>query len=345
MATIGHEADGVTEAPGAALLRMIQGFQVSQMIYVAAKLGIADLLADGAKSSDELASITGTHAPSLYRLLRALAGMSIFAEDEQGRFGMTPLAQPLRKDVPGSLRAVTLYSCDPIFQQVWGELLHSVTTGEDGFNYRYGMDAWAFREQNPELNASFNEFMTAFTRLDTDAIVADYDFSGMDTLVDVGGGQGALMAAIVKATPGLHGIVFDQAHVVSGAATVLAAAGVADRCEIVGGDFFSEVPQGKDGYILKNIIHDWDDSRSIMILKTCRQAIQATGKLLLFEFVIPPGNSPHPGKQLDISMLVGPGGQERTEQGYQALLMQAGFKLTRVVATKSRKSVIEAVPV
>jgi hypothetical protein len=344
MATIGHEVDGVAEAP-AALLRMIQGFQVSQMICVAAKLGIADLLVDGAKSSADLASTTGTHAPSLYRLLRALAGMGIFAEDEQGRFGLTPLAEPLRKDVPSSLRAAALFSCDPVIQQIWGELQHSVTTGEDGFNYRYGMGAWAFREQNPELNASFNEFMTALTRLDTDAIVADYDFSSMDTLVDVGGGQGTLVAAIVKATPGLHGIVFDQAHVVDGAAAVLAAAGVADRCEVVGGDFFSEVPQGKDGYILKNIIHDWDDARSIMILKTCRRAILATGKLLLFEFVIPPGNSPHPGKQLDINMLVGPGGQERTEQEYRTLLMQGGFQLARVVPTKSEKGVIEAVPV
>ncbi len=340
MDMIGQE----TSEAAVTLLRMIRGFQVSHMIYVAAKLGIADLLADGAKSSADIASATGTHAPSLYRLLRALAGFGIFAEDEQGRFGLTPMAQPLQKNVPGSLRAVTLYVCDPSVQQVWGELAHSVETGEDGFRHLHGMGAWAFREQHPELNALFNDYMTGLTRADIEAVATDYDFSGIETLVDVGGGQGALVAAILTGTAGLRGIVFDQAHVVSGADALLAAADVADRCEVVGGDFFADVPNGKDAYILKSIVHDWDDGDSIRILKNCRRAIQTEGKLLLLEYVIPPGNRPHPGKQSDINMLVGPGGQERTEEEFRALLSQAGFRLTRIVPLRSGKSMIEAVP-
>jgi hypothetical protein len=336
---------GMGEAPAATLLRMIRGFQLTQMIYVAATLDIADLVAGGAKSIDELAAATGTYAPSLYRLLRGLAGFGIFAEDEQGRFGLTPMAVPLQKDVPNSLRAAILYVGEPSVQQIWGDLRHSVETGEDAFRHLHGMGAWAYREQHPEINALFNDYMTALTRSDIEGVATDYDFSGIDTLVDVGGGHGALLAAILTGTPGLRAIVFDQAHVVSGANALLTAAGVADRCEVVVGDFFAEVPQGKDAYILKSIIHDWDDADSIRILKNCRQAIQAEGKLLLFEYVIPPGNNPHPSKMSDVNMLVGPGGQERTEDAYRTLLAQAGFRLTRIVTLRSGKSIIEAVPV
>jgi hypothetical protein len=343
MAHIGQTKQPGVEAPNATLLRMIRGFQVSQMIYVAAKLGIADLLIDGAKSIDEIASATRTHAPSLHRLLRALASQGIFAEDEQGRFGLTPMAEPLRSDAPDSLRAVTLYTCDPSFQDVWGELLHSVQTGETGFQHLYGMGAWAFRQQHPELNAYFNAYMTSLTTIDCAGIAEDYDFSGIDTIVDVGGGQGALIAAILKTNPTMQGIVFDQPHVVAGAEHLLAAAGVLDRTEIVGGDFFGEIPTGKDCYILKSIIHDWDDDDSIAILKNCRQAIHPDGKVLLFESVIPTGNQPHPGKQSDINMLVAPGGQERTEDEYRLLLEKAGFRLTRIVPLQSGKSLVEGV--
>ena len=345
MAHIGQENQPATESPNAALLRMIRGFQVSQMIYVAAKLGIADLLANGAKNIDEIAAATGTHAPSLHRLLRALASQGIFAEDAEGQFGLTPMAEPLRSDAPDSLRAVTLYTCDPSFQDVWGELLHSVQTGETGFQHLYGMGAWAFRQEHPELNAYFNAYMTSLTTIDSAGIAEDYDFSGIETLVDVGGGQGALIAAILKANPTMRGVVFDQPHVVAGAENLLAAAGVLDRTEVVGGDFFVDMPEGKDCYILKSIIHDWDDDDSIAILKNCREAIRPDGKLLLFEFVIPPGNSPHPGKQSDINMLVAPGGQERTEAEYRVLLEKAGFRLTRIVPLQSGKSLVEGVVV
>jgi hypothetical protein len=345
MASDRHDTQNATEPPFTALLRMIRGFQVTQMIYVAAKLGIADSLTDGAKSSNDLAAATGTHAPSLYRLLRALASLGIFAEDEQGRFELTPLAQPLRTGVPGSLRATILYVGDPMFQQVWGELLHSIQTGENGFQHLYGREAWAHREQNPELNATFNAYMTEVSTPDAAAVAAAYDFSGMNKLVDLGGGHGVLIAGILQANPTLQAIVFDQPHVVSGAQPVLQVAGVSDRCELVGGDFFTELPGGADGYILKSIIHDWDDAHSILILKNCRQAIQRDGKLLLVEYVIQPGNAPQVGKLSDINMLVAPGGKERTEAEYRTLLAEAGFRLTKVIPIKTSRSIIEAVPV
>jgi hypothetical protein len=256
---------------------------------------------------------------------------------------MTPLAQGLRKDVPGSLRAAVLYMCDPSFQGVWGNLLHSVQTGEDSFHYLYGMGAWEFREQNLDLNASFNDYMTDLARMDSAAVVAAYDFSGIGTLADIGGGHGSLLAAILQANPTLRGLVFDQPHVVSGAGAVLEAAGVADRCTVVGGDFFVDLPDA-NAYILRSVIHDWDDASSIRILKNVRRVIPLEGKLLLVEWVIPPGNAPHPGKVLDINMLVGPGGQERTEAEWRALLAEAGFRLAQIVPMTTGRNVIEAVP-
>lgn len=339
-----HDSLTPPEATFTTLLRMIRGFQETQMIYVAAQLGLADLLAEGARTSAELAAATGTHAPSLYRLLRALASLGIFAEDEQGRFSLTPMAQLLRKDVPNSLRSTTLYVGAPNFQQVWGDLLHSVTTGEDGFHHLFGMGAWEYREQNPQLNARFNEYMTEVSRLDAAAVAAAYDFSGIRTLVDIGGGQGSLIAAILRVNPSLLGIVFDQPHVVARAQTVLQAAGVAEHAQPVGGDFFAELPAG-DAYILKSVIHDWDDEQSIRILTNSRRYLNPNGKILLVEYVIPTGNAPHPGKLSDINMLVAPGGQERTEAEYRALFEASGYRLERVLPLRTGRSIIEALPV
>lgn len=332
------------EPPFATLLRMIRGFQISKMIYVAAQLGIADLVTTGAKTSDELAAATGTNAAALYRLLRALASIGIFAEDEQGRFGLTPLAQPLQKDAPNSMYAAALYHGDPIFQSVWNDLLNSVTTGEDGYQHLYGMSSWAYREQHPEFDALFNGTMTNVTRMDTGMVLGVYDFSKFGTLVDVAGGHGALLAAILKINPTMRGVLFDLPHVLSGAQSILAGSGVAERCELVSGDFFKEVPAG-DAYILKNILHDWDDADSIRILQSCRRAIKPDGKLLLIGFVIPAGNTPHLGKILDITMLVALGGRERTEQEYRSILSQSGFNLSKVIPTPDGRAIIEVVPV
>jgi len=323
---------------------LIMGFRITQMIYVATKLGIPDLLKDGPQNAQDLARATGTHAPSLYRVLRALAGLGIFAEDEQGRFALTPLADLLRSDVPGSMRSRALFYGDPSSWQTWGEFLYSVTTGNTASRHLHGMDSWEYRAQHPELAAYFNDFMSANTMRQAGAVVAAYDFSSINTLVDVGGGHGALMAAILRTNLHLHGILCDAPHVITGTGAVLEAAGVADRCEVVPCDFFRSVPAGGDAYLLKYIIHDWDDEHALAILKTCRASVPENGRLLLVENIIPPGNDPHPGKILDLQMLVELGGRERTEAEFKSLLGDAGFNLIKVIPTQSQLVIIEAVP-
>jgi len=326
------------------LFRMIAGFRVSQMIYVVAKLSIADLLKDGPKSAEELATATRVHARSLYRVLRALASVGIFAEDTQGRFGLTPLAELLQTGVPGSQRPAALYMGEASQWQSWGELQYTLTTGEPAFRHIYGMDPWEYRAGIPELNAIFDGYMTANTTSQALSVVAAYDFSGIGTLVDVGGGHGALISAILRANPRMHGILCDAPQVVSGARPLLEAEGVLDRCEMVPCDFLASVPEGGDAYLLKFIIHDWDDERAVAILKSCRRVMPEHGRLLLVENVIPPGNDPYPGKMTDMQMMVMLGGRERVEPEYKALFDASGFKLTRIVPTQGELSIIEAIP-
>jgi len=328
------------------LVRMIHGYRVTQMLAVAAKLGIADFLADGPKSVAELAERTETHPGALHRLLRALAGNGVLAEDDRGRFALTPLGGLLRTDDPGSARALAIYNGDELVWRSWGSLLHSVATGSAAFQRLYGMSIWEYRSQHPEPDAVFNDAMTALSNRRIGDVMATYDFSGIRTIVDVGGGHGALLAAILRAHPGMRGILFDQPHVAAGAHRLLETAGVADRCRIVAGDFFEEVPTGGDAYILSKIIHDWGDERATAILRACRRAMTAQARLLLAEAVIPAGNGPHVGKLLDLHMLVMlEGGCERTEGEFRTLLAGAGFSLTRVLPANEENSVIEARPV
>lgn len=330
--------------PQVALVQMITGSWVSQSIYAAAKLGLADLLKDGAKSSAELAEMTGTHERSLYRLLRGLASLGIFAEDEQGRFSLTPLATYLQNDVPGSMRAMAIMMGEE-HHQAWGNILHSVKTGESAFEQIYQAPVFEYLAQHPESSQIFDQAMTSFSGLESQATATGYDFSSIKTLVDVGGGHGSLLTTILDAHPHLHGILFDQAPAIASAQPLIEQSGLGDRCELKAGDFFASVPAGGDAYILKHIIHDWDDQRAIKILQNCRAAMPATGRVLLVEQVIPPGNDPFAGKLLDLNMLVMcPGGCERTESEYQTLLAAAGFKLTRIVPTQSDVSVVEGVP-
>jgi hypothetical protein len=327
------------------LLQMINGGWTAQMIHVAAKLGIADLLADGPKPSADLAQTTGTHAPSLYRMLRALASLGIFAEDSQGRFSLTPLAEPLRREAPDSVRGWTIYVGSPQSWRSWEELEYSVTTGLTAFPHVWGMQNWEYRANHPEANADFNQAMTSAAYWRIGPVIAAYDFSGINTLVDVGGGQGAFIARILSHYPAMRGILFDLPHVTAGAARMLQETGVGSRCEIVGGSFLESVPGGGDAYLLSRVIHDWNDEQAALILKNCRQAMGRTSKLLLVEAVIPPGNTPHPGKLTDINMLVSnSGGRERTEAEFGALLDAAGFRLTRIVPTPGDVSVIEGMP-
>jgi hypothetical protein len=331
--------------PYAAVLRMALGAWVAQALYVAARLGIADHLNAGPKTADELAAATGAQPRELYRVLRALASVGVFAEGEDGRFRMTRLSDGLRSDVPKSARWMLIMLGDEWHWRPWGHLLHSVQTGEPAVEHVFGMDTFAYMRQDPEAAAVFNRAMTVQVSVSHAEVIAAYNFAKFGTIVDVGGGYGALIAAILKVHPQVRGILFDQPHVIEETRCRLAQAGLADRCEAIGGDFFEGVPPGGDAYVCSTVIHDWDDERAIAILKRCREVMPPHGRMLLLESVVAPGNLPSLGKLLDLEMMVQTGGQERTEAEYGALFAAAGFRLTRVVPTLSQTSLLEGVPV
>lgn len=331
-----------TLSPSEQLFQIINGFWTSRAVYVAAKLGLADFVAEGPKTAEELAAATGTHGPSLYRVLRALASVGIFVENEDGRFAATLLGDVLRSQVPGSLRSSAISELGEDHYDAWRDVLQSVKTGEIAFDHHFGMPVWEYYAQNPEIAKVFNESMSGLTQSIEAAVVQSYDFSDARTVVDVGGGHGTFLAAILKANPTAKGILFDAPRVVAEGQTGLRAEGLEGRTEAVGGDFFESVPTGGDIYTLKWIIHDWDDAQSLAILKNCHRAMSRGSRLLLVESVIPPRNEPSLGKFMDLNMLVMTGGRERTADEFRALLAAAGFRLTRVVATPSPVSVIEA---
>jgi len=328
--------------PPVALLQMMTGYWISQAIYAAAKLGIADLVKEGPKPCQELAQATGVPSQTLYRLLRALASVGIFSEGEDGRFGLTRLAEYLQTGVLGSMRAFALLQSE-LQYRAYGEILHSMKTGETAFNLVCGQELFPYLTQHPTAAAIFDEAMTGYTTQVSAAVLAAYDFSQFGTLLDVGGGHGILLTAILKANPALRGVLFDLPHVAEDAQKRMAMAGLAERCAIRAGDFFDAAPSGGDAYLLKWIIHDWDDERAVAILKNCHRAMVENGKLLLIEAVIPSGNTPFFHKFVDLTMLVIAGGRERMEAEYRALLAAANFRLTQILPTPSEMSVIEAV--
>jgi hypothetical protein len=336
------------------LKQLITGFMPAQVVHVAAQLGVADLLANGAKTAETLARETGTHAPSLHRLLRALASLGLLDEMELGQFRLTATGTHLRTGMPGSLRNLALMFGGEHSWRSWGDLLHSVRTGEPAAQHIYGLDSFEYLAAHPKKASVFNAAMADITRQVARAVAAAYDFSRFRTIVDIGGGNGTLMAAILAGAPASRGIVFDLQSGNAEAPQQLAAAGVAERCEVVGGDFFRCVPNGADAYLLKSVIHDWDDERSILILKNCRRAMSADGKLLLVERVMPARMEASPSHQrmamIDINMLAVPGGRERTESEYRALFAAAAFALTQILPLSAHSdrldvSLIEAVPV
>lgn len=331
------------EPPQVALLRMMTGYWVAQDVSVAARLGIADHLRDGPLPVADLATATGTHARSLHRLLRALASAGVFAETGDGAFGLTPAAEFLRSDAPDSMRSLAIMYGGEQYR-AWADLFASVRTGEPVFEQVFGAAYFPYLAAHPEADRTFNEAMTGWSAQVDRALVAAYDFSPFGTVIDVGGGHGRMLAAILAAYPTVRGVLFDQPRVVAGAESQLAAAGVAARCELVGGDFFESVPAGGDAYVLAQILHDWDDGRSARILANCRRAIAPNGRLLLVELVIAPGNAPDFGTFLDLHMMTLLGGRERTAEEYAALLAAAGFELGRVVPTGAGASIVEAVP-
>ncbi|MCP4422382.1 MAG: methyltransferase [Chloroflexi bacterium] len=331
------------EQPKSALLQMIIGFWTSQAIYVAAKLGIADLLKDGPKSSDALAKSTETSPRELFRLLRFLASIGIFAEVGNGSFELTPLATYLQAETPGSLRSLVIYYGEETYQP-WGSILHSIKTGETAFNHVHKGGVFQYLAQHPESAAVFNQAMTEYTAEESTAVMTAYDFSKFDKIVDVGGGQGSFIAAILKANAKPNGVLFDLPQGIEGARDHLEATDLIDRCEVIGGDFFESIPSGGDAYIFKNIIVNWDDEQTVALLKNCHDAMADNGKLLIIEVSVTLSkNAPSFSKLFDLHMLVMTGGRGRTEEEFQTLFAATGFKLTNIILTESPVSIIEGV--
>ena len=333
------------ELPESALLPVMIAPWISQAVYVAAKLGIADLLTSGRKSVAELADLAGASPRELHRLLSCLAGIGIFAEVEDGTFEMTARAAELRSGVPGSVRSLVLWYGGESFK-AWGNLLHSLGTGETAFNHTYGSGPFDYMGRHPETAAIFNEAMTEWTVGESEAIMRAYDFAGFHKVVDIGGGQGLFIGDVLKAHPGLDGVLFELPQVVAGAREYLQAAGLAGRCELVGGDFLESVPSGGDAYVLKNVLVNWDDERSARLLKNCHRAMVENGRLLVIEIsVIAPRNAPSFGKLFDLHMMVMTGGRGRSETEFRALFEAAGFRLANIIPTEAAVSIIEAIRV
>ncbi|HEU5101083.1 MAG TPA: methyltransferase [Roseiflexaceae bacterium] len=340
-----HEStDGAASPPDVTLLQLMTGYWGAQAVYIAAKLGLADLLTDGPVSSDDLAAATQTDPLSLYRVLRALASIGVFMEVAPRQFALTPTAALLQTATPGSMRSLAIIYNEELYR-AWGDMLHSIQTGQPAFRHHFGMAPFEYFAQHPEVDRVFNEAMIGYTHRVARAVVEAVDFAPFKTIVDVGGGYGTLLAAILQRTPVARGVLFDLPHVIAGAEDYLASAGVADRCTRVGGDFFAAVPSGGDAYVLSQILHDWDPDHCITILMNCRQAISTHGRLLVVELVVPEGNTPDFGKWVDLHMLAITGGRERTAAEYGALFQKTGFELVRVMPTSAGPGVVEARPI
>lgn len=340
-----RDAASVGESPTATLLRMMRGYWVSQAIFAAARLNIADLLRDGPQPCAALAERTGVPARSLYRLLRALASVGVFTEVGEDTFALTPLAEPLRSDAPGSLRASGVFMAEVLYR-VWNELLPGLHTGRSQFERVFGAEFWEHLAAHPELGEPFQDMMADLNVLTNAAVAAAYDFAGVRCVVDVAGGNGSQLAAILQSNPQLRGVLFDLPYALDQARRQLTAAGVVDRCELVGGDFFERVPTGGDAYLLRWILHDYDDEQDVRILRNCRAAMPPDGRLVVVELLVPSGEVPTSWvpKFLDLQMLLNSGGRERTEAEFRDLFAAAGFRLQRVLPTQSPMSILEAVP-
>jgi hypothetical protein len=331
--------------PHAQLIQMGTASWISAMVYAAAKTGIADRLANGPLSALELAGPMGLHAPSLHRFMRTMAGLGILTEQDGQRFALTPLGEALKSGAPGAARATLLSFGSPSMTRAWEKLEYSLETGKSGFTEALGMPLFDYLARNPDEAALFSQAMIGLSSAEVPALADGYDFSVFDTIVDVSGATGHVLAEILSRHTGPRGILFDRPHVVADAPALLRARGVEGRVTIEAGDFFQGVPAGADAYLLSHIIHDWTDDQCAAILGHVRKAMAPHGRLLIVETVLPAGDTPHLGKNYDLVMLVFPGGLERTEAEYAALLGRSGFRLNRVVPTASAMSVVEAIPV
>jgi hypothetical protein len=324
------------------LRQLIMGFRTTQLIHVAAKLSLADHLSEKPRTALELAQVVSVDPSALYRLLRALAGLGVFTESDGGLFEMTPAADLLRRDRPGSLRGTAMIYGDEAIWRAYGHLSHAIETGKPAFEQVHGESFYEYLGTHPILASLFHEAMSSFSEREAEAILAAYDFSTVRTIVDVGGGQGVLAAALLRAVPSLQVVIFDLSPPAHDLQLMFAHFGIAARASFVQGDFFTAVPDGRDLYLLKSVIHNWDEAAATTILRRCHDAMPKHGRLLLAERVVPLGNAPSEAKLFDINMLVTVGGQERTEPEYAAILRAAGLELTKVVSTGSDLSLIEA---
>lgn len=324
-------------------IQWVYAYWVSRCIHVVAKLGIADLLKDGSQHCDALAAATNTHSYSLYRVLRALAGLGIFAETQPRCFELTPLADCLQSNVPGSIRDIAILRGEEHYYKAWGNLMYSLQTGESAFEHLYSMDLFEYNEQNFLGGEIFHQALASSKEAYAPFLEA-YDFSSIGKLVDIGGGTGSFLTAILEANPTMAGVLFELPEVIDKAKILAQTASVNDRCQLIGGSFFEAVPEKGDAYLLKHVLHNWDDERAIAILKRCHEAMGENGRVLVIDFVLPPKNEFSGIKFMDVNMLVMcPGGRERSESEFRSLFESAGFKLTKITPTKSEVSIIEGV--
>ena len=325
------------------LFQLASGYWISQSIYVAAKLGIADILKNGAKSSSELALATDADNDSISRLMRALCAVGVFRMNADGTFAVTDLGKPLQSDVAGSLRAMVI-TLGEVHYAAWGHLLESVKTGNAAFPRAFGASMFDYLGQENEDGKAFNRAMTDYSALSSCAVLLSYDFSGVGSIVDLGGGCGKLLTSILHMYPSMRGTLFDMSSVIAAAEESLKEHPCRDRCKMLSGSFLETVPCDFDAYLLSSVIHDWDDESAIKILENCRRSMRRESKVLLVEFVVPAGAQKSFSKMLDLNMLVMNGGRERTELEYQTLFDAAGLRMTRIIPTMSPLCVLEAVP-
>ena len=329
--------------PAPMVFRMATAYWASQAIYVAAKLGVADVLGEASKSNDEIASSIGANSKSLARLTRALVALGVLTVDDDSRFRLTQIGASLQSGMPGSMRSIVLILGEEHYQ-AWGRLIDSVKCDKPAFDEIYRRPLFDYLAQNSAAAQTFNEAMTDLTSQMALATVLAYDFSGSRVVADIGGGHGVLLDGILRANPSTTGILFDSKAVIEDATPHVGNKGVGDRRRSISGDFFKSVPEGADIYILKNVLHDWSDDRAVRILKNCRQVMRSQAKLLVIEMVLPLLDDPALGSLLDLNMLVMSGGQERTKDQYSRLLENGGFRLTQVIPTLAPVSILEAIP-
>jgi hypothetical protein len=324
----------VAQNPATELMKLISGFQVSQTIAAMAELGIADVLKDGPLHSDDIAVKTECDPASLYRLLHALASAGILEEQSERRFRLTPIGECLRSDSSNSRSAWARYVGRPYVRQSWASLADSVRTGKSAFELVHHANLWQWRGERPEETGIFDAAMSELSRSGGKAIAAAHDFSAYKLIVDIGGGQGALLAAILAEYAGTHGILFDLPHVVLKAKGLLGAANVEDRCEIIGGDVFKSIPRGGDAYLIKSVLMDESDDSVVSILGRCRSAMSPSSRIIVIEHLLTPPNQPDVNYS-DMTMMVMTGGRERTQQEFESLFAAAGFRFQQAVATRS----------